>query len=129
MEELMAEINRITALIAQLQSQLGGITGGVEITGVPSDFSFENTLKFEMVLPEVKYLQIVLNSDPQTRLADSGVGSPGEETNIFGPLTKAAVIKFQEKYASEVLAPWELTQGTGLVGETTRAKLNQLLGK
>jgi len=43
--------------------------------------------------------------------------------------SSAAVIRFQEKYPSEILASWGLTKGTGLVGKTTRAKLNQLLGK
>ena len=127
--ELQAEITRITALIAQLQAQLAELIGVPVIKGVPAEFSFETNLKYGQVLIDVKYLQIVLNSDPQTRLAVSGVGSPGRETNYFGPLTKAAVTKFQEKYADEILAPWELTKGTGLVGKTTRAKLNQLLGK
>ena len=98
------------------------------IKGVPAEFSFETNLKYGQVLIDVKYLQIVLNSDPETRLAVTGVGSPGRETNIFGPLTKAAVIKFQEKYTSEILAPWELTKGTGIVGKTTQAKLNLILG-
>jgi peptidoglycan hydrolase-like protein with peptidoglycan-binding domain len=39
-----------------------------------------------------------LNSDPDTKLADSGPGSKDQETEYFGPLTKAAIIKFQEKY-------------------------------
>ena len=51
----------------------------------------------------------------------------GLVTGNFLSLTKAAVIRFQEKYASEILAPWGITQGTGFVGETTRAKINQLL--
>ena len=126
--ELQAEISRITALIAQLQAQLAELIG-VVIKGVPAEFSFETNLKYDQVSTDVKYLQIVLNSDPETRLAETGVGSPGRETNYFGPLTKAAVIKFQEKYASEVLAPWEFTKGTGFVGKTTRAKLNAILGR
>ena len=126
--ELQAEIARITALIAQLQAQLAELLVPA-IEGVPADFTFERDLKYGQVSNDVKYLQIVLNSDPETRLTISGVGSPGKETNYFGPLTKAAVIKFQEKYASEILASWGLTKGTGLVGKTTRAKLNQLLGK
>jgi len=121
-EELRAEITRITALIKQLQAELLKLIG-CTIT------SFERNLKLGMTGDDVKCLQIILNSDAATRLAVSGVGSPGNETNYFGPLTQAAVIKFQEKYADEVLASWGLTKGTGFVGSTTRAKLNQLLRK
>ena len=128
--ELQAEIVRITALIVQLQSQLAGtISGGTQITGIPSSFTFKTTLKSGMVLPEVKYLQLVLNSNSDTKVANSGVGSSGNETNIFGALTKAAVIKFQNKYASEILTPLGLAQGTGIVGKATINKLNSLLGK
>ena len=92
-------------------------------------FVFTADLKAGFIGNSVKQLQIFLNSDPDTRLAKSGPGSPGKETNIFGSLTKAAVIKFQEKYAKDILAPWGLTKGTGFVGKTTRAKINELIGK
>lgn len=52
----------------------------------------------------------------------------GLVTGYFGPLTRAAVIRFQEKYASEILAPLGLNKGTGFVGEKTRDKINRLMG-
>ncbi|MFH1036998.1 MAG: FN3 associated domain-containing protein [Patescibacteria group bacterium] len=129
-EQLQAEILRITALIAQLQLQLAQMMGGGQtFAGIPVGFTFQNNLSTGMVSLDVKYLQIVLNSDAATRLALSGVGSPGQETTMFGALTRNAVIRFQEKYRAEVLTPSGLTSGTGFVGPATRAKLNALLGR
>lgn len=128
-EELQVMIDELMTEIEELQDQLTELEGEAVVTieGVPADFTFETDLKQTNTGDDVKYLQIVLNSDSETQLAESGVGSAGNETSYFGPLTKAAVIKFQEKYTEDVLASWGLTEGTGYVGSTTRAKLNSLL--
>ena len=128
-EELKAEIARLKVLIAEVQAKLAALLGETVITDVPAGFSFETNLQVGMSANDVKYLQLVLNSNVDTRLAVSGVGSPGNETNFFGYLTKEAVIKFQEKYSSDILTPWNLTGGTGYVGSKTREKLNSLLAQ
>jgi hypothetical protein len=76
--------------------------------------------------PDVIELQKILNISPDTRLTDVGPGSPGGETDYFGPLTHNAVVRFQEKYAAEILVPAETVQGTGFVGAYTRRKVKEV---
>ncbi len=89
---------------------------------------FTKNLRYRQTDNDIKRLQIFLNQGLDTQLAKTGPGSPGKETNYFGPLTRAAVIKFQEKYFKEILNPLDLEKGTGFVGPYTRAKINQILG-
>lgn len=74
---------------------------------------------------DVRTLQRVLNTNADTRVAASGVGSSGHETTYFGPATAAAVKKFQVKYG--IAASGD--PGYGYVGPKTRAKLNQLISQ
>ena len=51
-------------------------------------------------------------------------GVPFAATGYYGGMTKAAVLQLQNEYASAILAPSGLTEGTGYCGESTRAFLN-----
>jgi len=123
-EELTAQINSLLATIASLQASLAEMTGGTTATGV--SYNFTKNLKKGDSGADVLNLQKVLNMSADTQIASAGVGSKGNETEYFGSLTKAAVIKFQDKYVSEILTPVGLTAGTGYVGASTRAKLNTM---
>ncbi len=76
--------------------------------------------------PNVLALQQFLNMSPDTVVASSGPGSPGNETSYFGGLTRAAVNKFQQKYAAQVLAPVGLSTPTGNFFTYSRAEANAL---
>ena len=91
-----------------------------------SGTTFSQTLSRGMTDEDVRILQRLLNSDADTRLAESGIGSSGSEVNHFGSLTEIAVQKFQTKY-DIVSSGTPNTTGYGLVGPKTRAKLNELL--
>ncbi|KPJ55824.1 hypothetical protein AMJ49_06280 [Parcubacteria bacterium DG_74_2] len=82
-------------------------------------FQFKSRLETGSRGDEVRELQKCLSQDPE-------VYAEGEITGYFGTKTKQAVIKFQEKYYSEILEPWGFKNGTGIVGKSTRAKLNEL---
>jgi len=106
----------------------GGATENLQqIIDLPFTNLFTKYLQYRQTNADIKRLQIFLNSDPDTKIANSGAGSPGKETNFFGLLTKKAVIKFQEKYAKDVLLPWGFKKGTGYVGKTTLLKINELI--
>lgn len=90
---------------------------------------FARNLRFGMAGEDVRTLQKILNTLPSTKVAAIGPGAPGEETTYFGNLTLSAVIKFQELYAGEVLAPVGLSRGSGFVGTYSRAKIMALCSK
>lgn len=126
-EELQAQIASLLQQITLLQTQLSSLNENTSTTDCTS-YSWLNDLSVGDNSSDVLYLQKVLNTDVDTQVAVSGVGSAGNETSYFGSLSKQAVIKFQNKYASEVLTPVGLTYGTGYVGVSTRTKLNEMYG-
>ena len=106
------------SVIDNVKLSLGSATTGSSVSGG----GFATALEAGMTHPDIKRLQQVLNSDPDTRVAASGSGSPGNETEYFGALTEAAVKKFQVKHG--IAGPGD--SGYGFVGPKTRAKLNSL---
>jgi len=117
--------------LAQLKSQLN-------ITNVPiniPDTVFPNSNKTSCNNFD-QNLSYGLRNDNKVKCLQEFLKNQGTEiypeglvTGNFFSLTKSAVIRFQEKYASEILTPLGLLEGTGYFGSNTRAKINNLLTK
>ncbi len=89
------------------------------LNSTPKTGQFSQNLKLGSNNKEVEMLQTCL-----AKFSD--IYPNGEINGNFGQKTKTAVIKFQEKYASEILAPSNITKGTGDVKSATREKLNAI---
>ena len=125
-KELELRFNALLAQLAELQSRIAkretSAAAAPAAVPVPATFRFYRDLRVGAKGEDVRYLQALLNTDPETR-----VGTPGTESEYFGRQTRAGVIRFQNKYASDVLHPAGLKGGTGTVGRLTRDKLNGLI--
>ena len=120
--DLQTQINALLAQIAALQ----GSPSSQQTGGLNCSVTFTMNLKQGSSGSEVRALQKFLNSVDGTQVATAGAGSPGNETSFFGGLTRAAVIKFQDKFAADILIPLGLSKGTGNWFASTRAKANAL---
>ena len=120
-EDLQAMINDLLAQVAALQ---GG--GDAMSSSDVCPFTWTRDLSSGSTGADVMSLQKFLNSDADTRVAATGAGSMGAETDYYGPATAAAVSKFQVKYRADVLSPAGLVNPTGYFGPSSRAKANGL---
>jgi len=115
--------------VSQIPSaQNGGVVGGMNTETQDKCVllqGFTRNLKLGSRGSDVLELQILLNCLGFT-LALEGAGSSGNETTYFGPLTRQAVISFQNTYAEEILHPVDLTEGTGFFGPSTRGFVENL---
>lgn len=122
-KNLLAQIEELKKQIAELQAKIN------EKTGKDPDFiapiscqKFDNNLYFGLRNDNrVKCLQEFLKNQ------GSEIYPQGLVTGNFLSLTQQAVVRFQEKYAQEILAPLGLEKGTGYVGQMTREKINKMI--
>lgn len=126
-DDLQGIIDKLLERVADLQRQLSDLRGSGNDDRGAADLcnaDFARNLSVGDRGPDVRKLQRLLNSDPATRLAgDHGIF--GNETGYYGPSTANAVARFQEKYASRVLAPAGLHNGSGFFGALTRSEANR----
>jgi len=119
--EILDKISDMEELISQLKAQLVKIIAEEETEEVSCE-KFDKNLFYGLNNnSEVKCLQEFLKNQGKDIYPEELV------TGNFLTLTKAAVVRFQEKYKSEILEPLELEKGTGFVGKMTRAKINDIL--
>ena len=102
------------------------LLGLLFVPGITYARNFLRTLQVGSVGQDVLFVQKILNLSPLTQIAQTGLGSPGNETVFFGNATRNAIIKFQTLYANDILTPAGLTHATGVAGSFTLKKINEL---
>lgn len=117
-------VAELQVILQQILAQLTALQGGQSTMGI-CPYVWTRSLGQGSTGVDVMRLQQFLNTDPDTGLAPTGVGSKGLETQYYGPLTAAAVSKFQVKYRATILAPLGLVNPTGYFGPASQAEANR----
>ena len=120
-ESLQAQVNQLLQLVSKLQAELAtkvANTPSTNASPVAWCHTFTKNLKIGDTGADVDALQTILAKE--NVLSASKVN--------FAEEVASAVTGFQEKYKGEILTPNGLSNGTGFVGVSTRAKLNKLYG-
>lgn len=121
-KSLLLQIESLKAQIAAIQAKLG-VKDGAQIPN-PIACQIKSDLYYGVEnISEVKCLQEFLKNQ------GSDIYPEGLISGNFFELTKLAVVKFQNKYANEILVPAGLNKGTGFVGEMTRKKIREVMSK
>ncbi|MFH1713929.1 MAG: peptidoglycan-binding domain-containing protein [Patescibacteria group bacterium] len=121
-QDVLDKISVLEKQLASLRVELQ-ILLSAEMDSVKSCQSLNQNLSFGIRNNSVSCLQEFLKSQGDDIYPEKLV------TGFFGNLTQQAIIRFQEKYASEILTPLGLEKGTGFVGPSTRVKINSMLQK
>ena len=120
------DIQTLLKQIAELQAQIKALQAQVQIAQTQQEVvppwchDFDELLRLGDEGDEVEALQMALRKENVYK----GLIADG----VFDVPTFRALVKFQEKYRSEVLRPFGLTRGTGFMGRETMKKLNNFYG-
>lgn len=112
--DVLASFNADAATIANVKASLQGVTTGSVTSAAVHAFKMD-LMAGTNLGEEVKALQQFLNSHGYP-IATTGAGSSGNETTVFGPATKAALVKYQKANG--------ITPASGYFGPKTRALMN-----
>src|SRR3989344_2930663 len=109
---------QITALLAQIQALQAQLSATPSTPAASVSCSFSRSLTVGSKGMDVKCLQQFLNGAGH-QVSASGAGSPGNETDTFGSLTRAAVAKWQ---AANNVSP-----AVGYFGSLSQAKYSAVV--
>jgi len=97
-------------------------------------FATSEELMQELIESKVKLTKDLKTGDQNTEVLilqtwlaeDIKIYPEGTITGYYGGLTERAVARFQQKYSEDILKPFGLVEGTGMVDKSTRDKLNEI---